>query len=329
MSADRIAAAFVDNCSGTCPPGPSMSDNLFLSDVGLTLQSGAVPADPLVAEYCQASRAANTRRAYAADLVEFERWGGRLPSTPEQVAKYLAHSATSLRPSTLRRRLAALASAHHDAGMPDPTKARIVLQVMHGIERRHGTHPKQVEPLLLDDLARIVALMGSSLPNLRDRALLLLGFFGALRRSEIVALNFDDVRFRQGGLDLVIRKSKTDQLRASRRVHLLYPTAALDPGLALKAWLVQSGIREGPIFRDASLLTRLSDRAAARIVKKWVSAVGLPAKTFSGHSLRAGFATSAALAGVNATIIAQQTGHRSQQTVAAYVRLAANIRDNP
>src|SRR6185437_5346840 len=100
-----------------------MSDNLSLSDTSVSLTPGCHSPDPLVAEYCQACHSANTRRAYAADLREFERWGGRLPSTPDRVAEYLAHSASTLRPSTLRRRLAALASAHHDAGMPDPTKA--------------------------------------------------------------------------------------------------------------------------------------------------------------------------------------------------------------
>jgi integrase len=197
-----------------------------------------------------------------------------------------------------------------------------VRQVTQGIERRHWTHPHQVSPLLSDDLARIVALIGSSLSDLRDRALLLVGFFGALRRSEIVALNFDDVQFREQGLDLVIRKSKTDQLQAGRSVHLRSSTSALDPAAALRDWLVRARVSSGAIFRELGLHARLDDRAAARIVKKWASAIGLPAQNFSGHSLRAGFATSAALSGLDATLIARQTGHKSQQTVAAYVRLA-------
>ena len=170
--------------------------------------------------------------------------------------------------------------------------------------------------------------MSHSLSDLRDRALLLVGFFGALRRSEIVALNFDDVRFREGGLDLVIRKSKTDQLQAGRIVHLRSSTTNLDPATALQEWLVSAGISAGAIFRDLSLKARLSNRAPARIVKKWVSVTEQNAKKFSGHSLRAGYATSAALLGMDATLIARQTGHKSQQTVAAYVRLADNVHAN-
>jgi integrase len=202
---------------------------------------------------------------------------------------------------------------------------------MQGIERRHATNPNQVAPLLLDDLTRIVPLMGRSLPDVRDRALLLVGFFGALRRSEIVALNFDDVRFRENGLDLVIRKSKTDQLQAGRIIHLRRATTALDPAKALQVWLVQGKIAEGPIYRCMGVPSRLSDHAVARIVKKWASRIGHAAEHFSGHSLRAGFATSAALAGLDPTLIARQTGHKSSKLwrlMLGIAKVLASIAEN-
>ena len=228
---------------------PSLSDNYPLSDTGATKTVGTSAIDPLVAQYCQASRAANTRRAYASDLRAFETWGGKVPSASDEIAKYVACSAGSLRPGTLHRRLAALASAHQDAGFLDPTKGRLVRQVMQGIERSHGSHPSQVAPLLLDDLTRIVGVMVNSRAYLRDRALLLIGFFGALRRSEIVALDYEDVHFSENGLDLIIRKSKTDQLQVDRTVKLRRVNSALDPWEALREWLVGAKIVEGALFR--------------------------------------------------------------------------------
>lgn len=277
-------------------------------------------SDPLVADYCHASRASNTRRAYDADLRDFEAWGGTVPGTPQIIASYLAQSAAHLRPVTLRRRLAALASAHRDADLPDPTKHVLVRRVLQGIERRHATLPHQVAPLLLDDLVRIVALMGSTPQDVADRALLLVGFFGALRRSELVGLDHGDVQFSEDGLTLQIRKSKTDQRRLGRTLFLPRLQGPLDPGTALYEWLECANIRHGAIFRGGDGKTRLSDRAVARIVKKWTARTDLDPRLFSGHSLRAGFATSAALAGWDASLIARQTGHKSQDMVAAYVR---------
>jgi integrase len=197
-----------------------LSDNCPLSDTTLHPLHGALSADPLVAEYCRAARADNTRRAYAADLAHFRHWGGHLPSTPDAVARYLAQHAATLKPVTLRRRLAALATAHRDHGAADPTKHTLVARVMQGIERKHGCPPNQVAPLLIEDLARIVARMGGSLLDLRDRAILLVGFFGALRRSELVALEVDDIQWMAEGIAITLRKSKTDQTRQGRAIRL-------------------------------------------------------------------------------------------------------------
>ncbi len=308
--------------SGFEPPTalPTLSDNIPLSDTGLHSLHGASSPDPLVTEYLLAARAENTRRAYDADLWHFRAWGGHMPSNPDEIARYLAHHAGTLRPVTLRRRLAALATAHKDLGLADPTKHVLVLRVIQGIERRHGHPPKQVAPLMIGDLARIVSRMVCSAEHLRDRALLLVGFFGAFRRSELIALDVDDIEFIESGLTITIRKSKTDQTELGRAVHLPYRTDTLCPVTALQDWMNGAEKREGAVFRTVNGNERLCTRAVARIIKKWTAAIGLDAQQFSGHSLRAGFATSAALAGLETSVIARQTRHQSGRSLHTYVR---------
>jgi integrase len=326
-----LAAPFAVNCNEPFEAGsgrypPPTSDNVQLSELQRPAQPANYP-DPLVSQYILAARAENTRRAYAADLRDFVAWGGHLPSTPDEIARYLARSAGRLQPVTLRRRLAALASAHRDEGLVDPTKHPLVRRVMQGIDRVHSGPQHQVSPLLIEDLARIIARMGDTLMDVRDRALLLVGFFGALRRSEIVALDFTDISATDIGIRLTIRKSKTDQTAKGRSVFLKRRQDALCPARALTAWILAVGHCGGPLFPNRRRdelggIHALSDKAVSLIVKRHVAAIGLDPVRFSGHSLRAGFATSAALAGVDATIIARQTGHRSQQMVATYVRPA-------
>ncbi|MEO5951564.1 MAG: site-specific integrase [Chloroflexia bacterium] len=267
-----------------------------------------------------AARAANTHRAYGWDLRDFETWGGRIPSTSDEIARYLAARAQTLKPSSLRRRLAALASVHSDRGVIDPTKNVLVRRVMQGIERKHGDAPRQVAPLLVEDLAKIIAIMGDTLPDLRDRALMVVGFFGALRRSELAALKREDAEYGPAGVTLHINKSKTNQTARGERVHLCLMNGPLDPGQVLRAWLSASNIVSGAIFPGADSKACLNDRAIARVVKKWAAAIGLNPNNYSGHSLRAGYATSAATAGSDPILIARQTRHKSLQTLAAYVR---------
>jgi len=276
--------------------------------------------DPLVAEYFQASRADNTRKAYDADLRHFQTWGGHLPSSPDEVARYLAHHACILLPVTLRRRLAALATVHKNLGLADPTKHVLVHRAIQGIEHRHSHAPKQVAPLPIDDLTKIIAHMGRSPEDLRDKAVRLVGFFGAFRRSELVALDTADIAFTDNSLAITIRKSKTDQLGRDRTVHLPRRDDILCPAAAVRDWTGAVEISEGAVFRTIDGRQRLCTSAVAWIIKEHVAEIGLDARRFSGHSLRADFATSAALAGYDATHIARQTGHKSQQMVAAYVR---------
>ena len=276
-----------------------------------------------VSMYLEAARAPNTRRAYDFDLEDFHAWGGHLPSSPDEVTRYLANRAGCLRPSSLRRRLAALASLHHDRGYPDPTKATLVRRVMQGIERTHGMKTEQVAPLVISELALTVASIGTSPRDLRDKAILLIGFFGALRRSEIVTLDVSSVTDNGQGIALRLDRSKTDQAGHGRTVHLMQRHDALCPVRSLAGWLGTRGSAPGALFCATSNsvpLSRLSGRPIATIIKNRTAAAGLVGKRYSGHSLRAGYATSAALAGFDATVIARQTGHRTQNSLSAYVR---------
>lgn len=288
-----------------------VSDNYPFSDMALTT------GDPLVDQYLYAARAENTHRAYAADLADFRRWGGTLPATSEQVARYLAWLAQSHRPSSLRRRLAALAALHRDAGHADPTKHFIVRRLMQGIERHHGLQVRRVSPLLLTDLAQIVGQLNDTPTDRRDAAILLVGFFGALRRAEIISIRRDDVSVSDTGVTLRIRRSKTDQTCVGRTLELSRRNDQLCPRIAVDAWM---RIRQNGVYLFGSGDKHLSDRAVARIVKFRVARAGLDPHNYSGHSLRAGFATSASLAGWNIALIASQTGHKSPQVLAKYVR---------
>jgi integrase len=299
-----------------------VSDNYPLSG---NAPMGLATGDPLVDQYLLAARAANTRRAYAADLADFQKWGGTVPAGADQIARYIAWSAQNHRPSTLRRRLAALAVLHRDMGHADPTKHVVIQRLMQGIDRRHGIQVRRVAPLLLTDLIRIAGELGPPPVDRRDAALLLVGFFGALRRSELVQLRRADLKLSGQGIEITIRRSKTDQLSRGRTIKLPSRPDAACPRAALEAWLqiapahtyIYGGMPEH----------HLDPRTVARIVKRRVAQIGLDPVQYSGHSLRAGFATSAALAGWNMALIASQTGHRSQQVLAQYVR--TDSRDVP
>jgi integrase len=292
------------------------------------MSAGPDKLDPLVAQYLLASRADNTRRAYESDLKRFVAWGGNIPSTSDEIMRYLAQNGSALRPSTLRRHLAAIASAHRDLGVTDVTKAPIVGRVLQGIRRSHGNKPNQVAPLLIEDLARIVSSLGTSRRDRRDRAILLIGFFGALRRSELVELDLCDVEFGKKSIVLTIRRSKTDQSSLGRMVHLIARADELCPLRALNEYLGKIPEGERALFAGSKgqgnpPSARLSTRTVARVVKSAAARIGLDPTLFGGHSLRAGFVTTAAMAGFDAPLIAKQTGHRAVQTVSAYVRSVA------
>lgn len=299
--------------------------------------SAALAALEVLAEravgYAADSKASATRRAYAADFRAFEAWcsehgASALPSTPATVAVYLAALADAgKRPSTIERALAGIAHAHRTAGRPWEKGDRTIRDVVTGIRRRLGVAPSQKAPALAEDLAAMVAKAAAGLGGLRDRALLALGFLGAFRRSELVALDVADLEATREGLIVHVRRSKTDQAGEGMIKAIPYASDAnLCAVRAMRDWLAAAGITEGAIFRAVTkggkVGERLEGRAVARIVQRSASAAGLDPTRYSGHSLRAGFVTVATKRGKDVAAIMRQTGHRNPATVAKYVRLA-------
>jgi integrase len=229
----------------------------------------------------------------------------------------------------------AVAQAHKFAGLDTPTAAAAVRETMRGIRRTLGVSQTQKTPLMSDSLRAIGQLLPDDLMGARDRALLFVGFGGAFRRAELVALDADNVCFTDDGLVITLEKSKTDQESHGRTVGIPFGSFPLTcPVRALKNWLKLSGIKEGPLFRsigrwDQVGSSRLSDKMVANIVKKRVAAIGFDPTRFAGHSLRSGFASSAAKAGRSERSIMRQTGHRSTTMVRRYIRDASLFSDNP
>ena len=280
---------------------------------------------PDVARYVRSSLAENSRRAYLSDLAQFESWGGSIPATSETVASYLAARADTLAVASLVRHVASISKAHRARGLPSPTGSELVRATMQGIKRTRRSAKREAKPLLRDDLLMVLDAMGDALKDLRDRALLLIGFAGALRRSELVGLDAADVEHVRQGIVLHLRRSKTDQEGQGRRIGIPFGRGRWCPVAALDGWLAASGISEGPIFRPVDRhghihSTRLSGEAVSLVVRERAADAGLDPLRFSGHSLRAGLATSAAQAGVPTWRIRSQTRHASDAMLARYIR---------
>ncbi len=290
-------------------------------------------------DYARGARAANTRRAYRADWADFTAWcqeRGRsaLPAAPETVALYLADRAEHCKTSTLQRRLVAIAQAHKAAELESPTTHASVRAVWSGIRRTHGTAQIGKQAAVTADVRAMVATLPDALPGWRDRALLLLGFAGAFRRGELVALDVADITSTRDGLVVTVRRGKTDQEGQGRQVGIPYGSRLLTcPVRAVEHWRVATGITSGPLFRPINRHgqvrpTRLTDQSVALIVKRAAEAAGLDAARYAGHSLRAGLATAAAAAGVSERAIMAQTGHKSVPMVRRYIRDGSLFNEN-
>ena len=284
--------------------------------------------------------AGNTGRAYDAQWRRFAAWCsahglGALPADGRIVALYLASmDSEGLAVATMSQALAAIVKAHRKAELAPPS-GRALEDTWAGIRRERGVAPSRKAPVTAEDLARMVeVLAGDRLINVRDRALLLVGFAGAFRRSELAALQVEDLSFEEGGVVVHLRRSKTDQEGAGRDVGIPHQLGrGLHPVAALRTWLERSGITSGPVFRTVNQHGQLgteplAGNSIARIVKRAAMAVGLDPARFAGHSLRAGLVTSAARAGKQLPAIMAQTGHRSVATVQKYIRRATLFEDN-
>jgi len=292
-----------------------------------------------VRDYMRQARAANTIRGYGADWRHFCGWCGErglaaLPAAPDTIAAYLSTLAASRKPATLTRRISAISQAHQLAGHESPADAAPVKLVMAGIRRAKGTAPDAKVPALTDNIRAMIAAMPDGLLGVRDRALLLVGFMGAFRRSELVGLDWGDCTFTREGVVLKLRRSKTDQEGLGRKVAIPAGANAETCAVrALQAWREASGTDAGPIFRPVDRHrhvhgSRLSAYAVALVVKRYAAAAGLDPTHFAGHSLRAGLATAAAIAGASERSIMAQTGHKSVGMVRRYIRDGNLFREN-
>ena len=287
-------------------------------------------------DLAKAEKAASTRKAYETDFRLFKAWcdarGVRsLPAAPETVAAYVAAEASRSRPSTLGRRLAALRYAHKLAGLPLPTDSEAVKPTMRGIRRTCGSARVRKAPAVAAKMLGMIAAAPTNLAGMRDHALLLLGFAGAFRRSELVALDLADIAETEAGLRVIIRQSKTDQEGQGATIAIARGDFAC-PVKALRAWLDAAGITAGPLFRpinkaDRVAQARLTDRSVANIVKAYAERAGFDASTFSGHSLRSGFLTSAAAKGASIFKMMDVSRHKSVDILRGYVRDAELFKD--
>lgn len=282
-----------------------------------------LPSD--VQRLVAASLSEGTKKGYQQDIAHFEAWGGSVPASAETIAAYLAGLASSYKTATIVRRVTGLSKAHDAMGAANPTKSELVRATMRGIKRTNGTATREAKPLLREDLFQILDCMGDSTKDMRDKALLLLGFAGAFRRSELVGLDVADIEHVRQGIVITLRRSKTDQTSAGRKIGIPFGRSKWCPVKQLADWLEHAGIETGPLFRGINrhghvAEQRLSGEAVCVVVKQRTKVAGFDPVSYSGHSLRAGLATSAAMAGASAWKIRQQTGHASDAMLNRYIR---------
>ena len=292
--------------------------------------------------FARNSRSPVTIRAYARSWRTFELWclaydRASLPATPETVALWITDLAATQRPATIRRHLAAVSVRHRAAGYPSPTRDLTVADTVEGITRTLGAAPTQKAPLRAGDVADLVdRLDRSTLIGARDWALLAVGFAGAFRRSELVALTVDQLVEENAGdwLRAWVASSKTDQRGEGEPVYLPWARdERLCPVRALRRWLDLAGVTTGPALRSVSkggqVGPSLADRSVCRVVQRTAKAAGLNPDRYGGHSLRAGFVTTATEAGVSDLVIMRHTRHRSRRVMDLYSRDARLKDDNP
>ena len=292
----------------------------------------------------QSSKASNTVRAYKSDFSDFGLFCAQngfksLPSEPKVVSLYLTHLSTKdAKMSTLKRRLVSIGVIHKLKGHYLDTKHPSIIENIMGIKRRKGSFQKAKKPILINSLKLIINAIDQQnkqeIKKFRDRSIILIGFSGGFRRNEIVSLDYDDLDFVTEGLKINLRRSKTDQFGEGFTKALPYfDTSQYCPVISLKNWLDISKITSGPVFRrflKGSKLSenRLTDQTVAILIKEYLNLAGINSKNYSGHSLRSGFATSAAESGVEERNIMAMTGHKSTEMVRRYIKEANLFKNN-
>ena len=288
------------------------------------------------------SKSANTLRAYQADFKDFSAFCAKnglssMPTEPKILSLYLTHLSATSKFSTLKRRIASISVIHKIKGHYLDTKHPIIMENLHGIKRVKGTNQKAKKPILINNLKSIINIIDQHLSycglselegskdirnKIRDKAIILVGFSGGFRRSEIVNIDYDDIEFVTEGVKIFIKRSKTDQSGEGMIKAIPYfDNKSFCPVLALKHWIDNSEIKSGKLFD-------ISDKSVALIIKKYVSLAGLDPNKYGGHSLRSGFATSAAESGAEERNIMAMTGHKITQMVRRYIHEANLFKNN-
>ena len=292
----------------------------------------------------QSSKANNTIRAYKSDFKDFGLFCAQngfksLPSEPKIISLYLTHLSTKeAKMSTLKRRLVSIGVIHKLKGHYLDTKHPLIIENLMGIRRRKGSIQKGKKPLLINSLKQIINVIDKKTDNeikkIRDRSIILIGFSGGFRRNEIVSLDHDDLDFVSEGLKINIKRSKTDQFgEGSLKALPYFENSQYCPVVSIQKWVEISKINNGPLFRrfkKGSKLSdkRLTDQTVALLIKKYLEMAGINSRNYSGHSLRSGFATSAAESGVEERSIMAMTGHKSTEMVRRYIKEANLFKNN-
>jgi site-specific recombinase XerD len=292
----------------------------------------------------QSSKANNTVRAYKSDFNDFGLFCAQngfksLPSEPKIVSLYLTYLSTKdIKMSTLKRRLVSIGVVHKLKGHYLDSKHPLIIENIMGIKRRKGSVQKGKKPLLINNLKQIINVIdkvkNEEIKKLRDRSIILIGFSGGFRRNEIVSLDYEDLDFVPEGLKVSLKRSKTDQFGEGLVKGLPYfDNSQYCPVVSIKNWIEISKINSGPLFRrftKGSKLSdnRLSDQTVALLIKDYLKIAGIESRYYSGHSLRSGFATSAAESGAEERSIMAMTGHKSTEMVRRYIKEANLFKNN-
>ncbi len=292
----------------------------------------------------KSSKSYNTTRAYKSDFKDFSLFCAQngfknLPSEPKIVSLYLTQLSTKdVKINTIKRRLVSIGVIHKLKGHYLDTKHPSIIENIMGIKRRKGSIQTGKKPILIKDLKKIINVIDQKnkkeIKKFRDRSIILIGFSGGFRRNEITSLDFDDLDFVNEGLKINLRRSKTDQFGEGIEKGLPYfENSEYCPVKSVQRWIEIANIKSGPLFRRFTKglnlsNNRLTDQTVALIIKEYLELAGINSKNYSGHSLRSGFATSAAESGVEERIIMAMTGHKSPEMVRRYIKEANLFKNN-
>jgi site-specific recombinase XerD len=292
----------------------------------------------------KSSKAINTIRAYKSDFKDFSAFCAKhsfrtLPTEPKIVALYLTYlSGKDAKMSTLRRRLVSIGMIHKLKGHYLDTKHPVIIENLMGIKRTKGSIQRGKKPLLINHLKAIVDVINKEkteeIKKIRDKSIILVGFGGGFRRTELISVNYEDLEFVPEGVKITLRRSKTDQFGEGMTKGLPYfSNETYCPVVHLKKWIKISNIKDGPVFRrfvkGCSLTSnRLTDQSVVLLIKKYLALAGIENKNYSGHSLRSGFATVSAESGADERSIMAMTGHKTTQMVRRYIKEANLFKNN-